>query len=289
MILKILIFSYVSSFGFQHLFVPYSPEEDILLKNDVYRVFENRFFNYRYKSVIIPPETKYSFISFSYLKWIAGSKINKVSIYYEKFKAILSFKYFDYGKFEYYEFPSEDPLLTYNPFALSIGITPVLNISKIFPLYISIFYNEEKILDKKTSNFTINADLFVNVYNNIKFEISLFNVGTKPSYYDEYIRIPSYVDAKSFVYVERFDILLNLMYRRGLWGSDNFYNGYFISFEKDIRNFMTLFGGFGKKDDIGNFGVGFKLRFKNFLSFVYSFRPSKEFEDINSFTLKIEF
>ncbi len=289
MIFKILILSYISSFGFQHLFVPYSPEEDILLKNDVYKVFENRFFNKGYKSGIIPFKTKHSFISFSYLKWIAGSKINKISAYYEKFKVLFSFKYFDYGKFEYYEFPSEKPLLVYNPFAVSVGITPFFSTSRVFPFFISIFYNEEKILDKKASNFTVNLYLFVNIYKNVKFEISIFNIGTKPFYYEEYIRIPSYIDGKSFIYFERFDIFLNFMYRRGLWGSDNYYNGYFISLEKNIRDFITIFGGLGEKDDIGNFGVGFKLKFKDFMSFLYSFRPSREFEDINSFTLKIKF
>jgi len=289
MILKFLLFFYISSFGFQHLFVPYSPEEDILFKGDVYEFFKNKFFNYKYKSIIVPPETKHSFISFSYLKWITGSKINKVSIYYKKLKTLLSLKYFDYGKFEYYEFPSENPLLIYNPFALSIGITPLLEISKNFPFYISIFYNEEKIFDKKASNFTVNLDLFINIYENVKFEISLNNTGTKPLYYEEYIRIPSYLDGKSFIYIEKFDILLNLMARIGLWGSDNYYRGYFVSFEKSIKELITLFGGFGKKDEIGNIGFGFKLKFKDFLYLIYSYRPSKEFEDINSFTLKREF
>ncbi|MEO0294717.1 MAG: hypothetical protein ABIM85_01710 [candidate division WOR-3 bacterium] len=288
MILKLLLFTYISSFGFQHLFLPYSPYEDIMLKDEPYFIFEKNFFEYKRKNLLDFLERK-SYINFNYLKWIAGSKINKISIYYESLKLILTFKFFDYGKFEFYEFPSEEPLLTYNPFGISLGLTKSFFFSKNFPFFISLFYNEEKFLNSNAENFTLNFNLFINILKNPKIEISLNNLGTKPSYSEEYIRIPTYSDVKIINYSKKFDLEVNITYRRGLWGNKNFYNGYHLSLEKDFKNFIKLFIGIGKKDDISNFGAGFELKIKKFLNFVYSYRPSDKFEDINSFGLKINF
>ncbi len=288
MILKILIFSYLSSFGFQHLFIPFSPEEDILSKTEFTQIVEN-FLHKSFTSVILPYFDKNSFISVNYIKWIAGSKIEKVSIYNEKFKFLISFKYFDYGKFYYYEKPSEEPLLTYNPFAYSIGITPFLFFSEHFPFAISLFYNEERFLGYRTRNYTANLYIFINIFENLNFELSLNNAGTKPRYEREYIRIPVYLDVKNFIYIENYALNIRFLYKRGLWKSEEIYEGYWISVEKGIKDMFKIFCGFGKKDEIGNFGIGFDLKIKNLIHFTYSFRPSKEFEDINSFSLKIKF
>lgn len=288
MILKLILLTYVSSFGFQHLFLPYSPQEDILLKEDIYYIFERNFFEYKRKNLLDFLERK-SFVNFNYLTWIAGSKINKITIYYESLELILTFKFFDYGKFEFYEFPSEEPLLTYNPFGISLGFTKSFHSTKNFPFFISLFYNEEKFLGNKAENLTLNFNLFINILKNPKIEISLNNLGIKPSYGEEYIRIPSYSDIKIYNYLKKLDLEVNITYRRGLWGNENFYNGYLLSVEKDIKNFIKLFAGIGKKDDIGNFGAGFELKIKKSVNFVYSYRPSDKFEDINSFGLKINF
>ncbi len=259
-----------------------------MLKDDTYYIFERNFFEYKRKNLLDFLERR-SFINFNYLTWIAGSKINKISLYYERLELILTFKFFDYGKFEFYEFPSEEHLLIYNPFGMSLGFTKSFYFSKNFPLFISLFYNEEEILGNKAENLTLNFNLFINILKNPKIEISLNNIGTKPSYGEEYIRIPSYADIKIYNYSREFNFEINIIYRRGLWGNRNFYNGYFLSIEKEINNFLKLFVGTGKKDDIGNFGAGFKLKLKKFFNFVYSYRPSDKFEDISSFGLKINF
>ncbi|MEN3044004.1 MAG: hypothetical protein ABDH37_02130 [Candidatus Hydrothermales bacterium] len=289
MILKLLFISYVSSFGFQHLFVPYSPYEDILIKDEISFLFERDFFQYKRKKLLNDFFKKKSFISFSFTRWIANSKLSKVSIYFDDFKTLLIFKFFDYGEFELYSFPVVNPLITYNPFGLSFGISKNIPISDKFPLFLSIFYNEEKFLEKKAKNFTLNFNLFVSILRNPKFEISLMNIGTKPFYDEEYIRIPVYSDLKIYSYSRKFEMMFNFTYRRGFWGKKDYFNGFSLSIEKEFNNFLKFFLTLCKKDENGIIGAGFEVKLKEILKFMYSYRTFGNFEDINSFSLKIEF
>ncbi|MEN3046301.1 MAG: hypothetical protein ABDH49_04890 [Candidatus Hydrothermales bacterium] len=289
MILKLLLISQLSSFGFQHLFVPYSPYEDLLMKDEISLLFEREFFQYKKKNLIIDFFERKSFVSFSHTRWIANSRLNKVSVYLDNLKTLLMFKFFDYGKFELYEFPAENSIITYNPFGVSVGVSRNFSISKEFPFFLSIFYNEEKFLEKKAKNFSLNFNLFINVLKNPKFEVSLINLGTKPLYNEEYIRLPVYSDLKVYLYSRKMGTMLNFTYRRGFWGKKNFFNGLSLSFEKEFKDFLKFFTAICKKDENGMLGVGFETKLKEIIKFVYSYRTFGHFEDINSFSLKIEF
>ncbi|MEO0276273.1 MAG: hypothetical protein ABIM60_05810 [candidate division WOR-3 bacterium] len=225
-------------------------------------------------------EAKKDILLFSLCDWFIDSKIYHFTYYNKKIKLGISTSYFDFGKFEYYEKASNNPIFYYNPFSILSGIYYSFKIDPELYLNTGIKYIYSVIHQYTSKNVLLDLFLFFKPlrFEFLKAEGGIRNFGVSSKFNNKYYSEP-------FLFFLNFEVLyknlsFKINYKKGLWKKEDFDNKVNFAVSYNLMKNISLLFGFSYPQDFGFFSLGFEIKFP-FVNLRYSYKPSQFFDDIH--------
>ncbi len=223
---------------------------------------------------------KKDILLFSLCDWFVDSKIYHLTYYNKKIKLGISTSYFDFGKFEYYEKPSNEPVFYYRPFSILCGVYYSFKIDPELHLNTGTKCIYSVIHEYTSKNILFDFFLFFRPlkFKFLKVEGGIRNFGLSSKFEKRYYSEP-------FLFFLNFEILyenlnFKINYKKGLWRKQDFDNNFNFAISYNLMKNINLLASFSYPHDFGFFSFGFEIIFP-FINLRYSYKPSHFFDDIH--------
>lgn len=266
----IILFLIFSSFIHNEILIPSEPFGVLGIKE--VSLFETSISRFE--------EVRKDILLFSLSDWIFDSKIYHFTYYNRKIKLGASISYFDFGKFEYYEKPSNEPVFYYNPFSILSGIYYSFKIDPELHLNTGTKYIYSVIHEYTSKNILFDFFLFFkpSKFKFLKAEGGIRNFGFASKFDKRYYSEPFLFFINLEISYKNF--ISKIIYKKGLWEKEDFDNKFNFAISYNLIKNINLVTSFSYPQDFGFFSFGFEILFP-FINLRYSYKPSKFFDDIH--------
>lgn len=217
---------------------------------------------------------------FSISDWFLDSKNYHVTYYNSKFKTGLSISYFDFGKFDYYENASFEPIYSYKPYSLLAGVYHSFKIDPELYFNAGVKFINSTIWEYTSNNFLLDAFLFFNPRKMpfIIMEGGVRNFGTASRFNKRYYSEPFLAFLTAKANLKKFHF--KFRYTRGLWDKEDFEQNFKFAVSYSGIKYVSLLAGISYPDDFGVFSMGIEIKLP-FINLRYSYKPSGYFDDVH--------
>ncbi|MEO0231246.1 MAG: hypothetical protein ABIM29_01760 [candidate division WOR-3 bacterium] len=225
-------------------------------------------------------EAKKDILLFSLCDWLIDSRIYHFTYYNKKIKLGASISYFDFGRFEYYEKASNEPVFYYKPFSILSGVYYSLKIDPELHLNLGAKYIYSVIHEYTSKNILFDFFLFFKPlrFKFLKAEGGIRNFGIASKFDKRYYSEPFLFFMNLEISYRNFISKIN--YKKGLWEKEDLDNNFNFAISYNIIKNINLLVSFSYPQDLGFFSFGFEIIFP-FINLRYSYKPSSFFDDLH--------